>query len=212
MPSDRARDLRRALAGELRAVIEAIATRDGDEEATEQAVELARRIRTLLDGPRAERWYEAGLDARSDQLWHIYRERSPLGGCSSPLLPPKTTRVLDRAEGGRVVETRITLTTAYEGPPHAVHGGIVAAIFDDLMGNLQRVARLQAFTAELSVRYHALTPLDEELVFRGWIERVEERRVTAQATCQVGEPPTRTADARGLFIGIDLAALAGSGG
>jgi acyl-coenzyme A thioesterase PaaI-like protein len=119
----------------------------------------------------------------------------------------KTTRIVTGDDGSKQVEDRLVLGNAYEGPPRAVHGGIVAALFDELLGSLQRVAGLQAYTGELTIRYRALTPLHEELVFLGWIDDVRGRLIKARATCHAAD--TLTAEATALFIGIDLLAETG---
>jgi acyl-coenzyme A thioesterase PaaI-like protein len=103
-------------------------------------------------------------------------------------------------EGDEAV-AEVTLGPAFEGAPGRSHGGIVAAIFDDVLGYLLTLVRQPAFTGELTVRYLAATPIGQPLVFRGRLDRHEGRKLwtSAQATSN-GEV---IASAEALFIAID---------
>lgn len=94
-----------------------------------------------------------------------------------------------------------TLGAAFEGAPGRSHGGIVAAIFDDVLGYLLMVHRVPAFTGELTVRYLAPTPIEEPLEFRAWQVGREGRklRMAAEAICD-GQ---KIATAEGLFIMVE---------
>ena len=53
--------------------------------------------------------------------------------------------------------------------PLAVHGGFMQA-FDELLGAVQSLSQTgTGYTAKLEIKYRSLTPIDEELVFAGWI-------------------------------------------
>ena len=56
---------------------------------------------------------------------------------------------------------------AYEGPPGNVHGGMVAAAFDEVLGMAQSLSGNAGFTGTLTIRYRSPTPLYEPLLFRG---------------------------------------------
>jgi hypothetical protein len=57
-------------------------------------------------------------------------------------------------EGDEAV-AEVSLGAAFEGAPGRSHGGIVAAIFDDVLGYLLTLIQEPGFTGELTVRYHA---------------------------------------------------------
>jgi hypothetical protein len=59
-------------------------------------------------------------------------DNSPLMGLSNPLAPPLFLTI----ESDRVVGTA-RFGNAYEGPPGCVHGGYIAAAFDELLGLVQ---------------------------------------------------------------------------
>jgi acyl-coenzyme A thioesterase PaaI-like protein len=68
-------------------------------------------------------------------------------------------------EADEIVAT-CTLRAAHEGAPGRSHGGIVAALFDDIFGFLLTLVVEPAFTGELSVRYEAGVPIGVPLVCR----------------------------------------------
>ena len=54
-------------------------------------------------------------------------------GLSNPLAPP----IRVRQSGERSAEAHARFGAAYEGPPGCVHGGWVAAAFDEVLGFVQ---------------------------------------------------------------------------
>jgi len=103
-------------------------------------------------------------------------------------------------EGSEAV-SRAVLGAAFEGAPNRAHGGVVAAVFDDLMGFVLTINESPAYTAELTVRYKRPTPVGEEIEFRARLVDRRGRRlhITAEAT---DTSDTKIATAEGLFITI----------
>jgi acyl-coenzyme A thioesterase PaaI-like protein len=106
---------------------------------------------------------------------------------------------------GQEVEATVTLRAAHEGAPGRSHGGIVAALFDDVFGFILGVIKQPAFTGELSIRYEAGTPLHRPLVCRGRLVERSGRKLWIEGelvdTTAPGEPVV--ARAKGLFITVD---------
>jgi len=194
----------RTLADELRSVIEALSSHELDGDALEEAAALARRIGELLEGPRRLRWYETDAEATSlsPSSRRAYLDQSPIRGGRNPLAPPLSIEVGARSDGTPVLRGRARLGMAYEGPPHCVHGGWVAALFDDLLGSTQVLADAPGVTASLEVSYRAVTPIEEDLDFEAWIGEERAGRVVAHATCHAGG--ALTAEARALFVRADF--------
>lgn len=192
-----------ALAAELRAAIEALAVNDLDEVDLGKATRLAGELGRCIDGPRRRRWYDdddassMGPDSRL-----AYLEQSPVRGLSNPVAPPLLLETVQREDGARGVRGHVKLGRAYEGPPHGVHGGWVAALFDEVLGSVQGLANQSGVTAILRVRYRHVTPVEEDLRFEGWIETLRSTRLVARATCHAGD--TLTADAEGVFVRVDF--------
>lgn len=192
------------LSEELRRIVEALAVCDVAPDQLDAATRLARELRSRLGGPPRSRWYDADEDTRSlgPESRSAYLEQSPIRGRNNPIAPPLVVDTIEREGGDRGVMGRARLGMAYEGPPHGVHGGWIAALFDELLGSAQGLTTSPGVTAKLTIRYRQITPIDADLRFEGWIARDEGRGIVAKATCHVGN--TLTADAEGLFVRVDF--------
>ncbi|MCY4135766.1 MAG: PaaI family thioesterase [bacterium] len=126
-------------------------------------------------------------------------ESGRLGG---PNLLPPALEVSYAADdfGHPTVTAVVCLGEDYQGPPGAVHGGYLAAMFDNLLGVLpyRLTGQKGAFTGRLTVRYRALTPLNAELVLTGRLTNVRSRRVIAAGQCHADG--RLTAEAEALFV------------
>ena len=126
---------------------------------------------------------------------------SPFLGVLNPLAPPihlswSTDHGTHRGVGcGHVPR-------AYEGPPGCVHGGFIAAGFDEVLGFTQAHANRPGMTAHLTIDYRSPTPLHRELHFRGRIERVDGRKTFTSAELVVADEGRVCARATGLFIAV----------
>jgi acyl-coenzyme A thioesterase PaaI-like protein len=88
-----------------------------------------------------------------------YFPTSPMIGFANPVAPPVEVWGIETAEGRREIRGRVTFGYPYEGPPTCVHGGIIAALFDELLGAANVIAGKAAMTGTLTVRYRRPTPL-----------------------------------------------------
>ena len=120
-------------------------------------------------------------------------ERSGIVGASNPLSAPLHIWL----DGDRVVGWAV-YPHQYEGPPGCVHGGFVAAAFDDLLGAAQTLSGTAGFTGTLTVRMVRPTPLLERIDYEGGVSRVEGRKIFAWGRARHGS--TVVAEAEGLFI------------
>jgi acyl-coenzyme A thioesterase PaaI-like protein len=96
---------------------------------------------------------------------------------------------------------RVRLGPAFEGAPGRSHGGIVAAIFDDVLGYLLTFLQEPGFTGELTVRYLAPTPIDQPLEFRARLVDREGRKLRTEAVATAGGQ--KVAIAHATFIVIE---------
>jgi acyl-coenzyme A thioesterase PaaI-like protein len=133
----------------------------------------------------------ANAGKREDPLY----DHSPLIGIANPLAPPMTI-----AEEDGVIVAEVVFGQAYEGPPGCVHGGYVAAAFDELLGATQSLSGAPGMTGTLSIRYESPTPLHQVLRFEGRLVGVERRKIFTEGTCYAGDRVTATA--QGLFISM----------
>lgn len=192
------------LVAELREINEALAVNRLSEPELVEATRLAREIRERLTAPPRGRWYDAAGEnpASGPSARLAYLEQSPIRGHLNVGAPPLEVETLTMPDGSRRVGARAQLGSRYEGPPHGVHGGWVAAMFDEVLGSAAGLAEQPGVTATLRIRYRHVTPIHEDLRFEGWIHDQRGRRLVARATCHAGD--TLTADAEGIFIEVDF--------
>jgi acyl-coenzyme A thioesterase PaaI-like protein len=202
LEEQRRRELARSIAADLRAVVAALSDRAISDDDLAAAAALSRELRERVDGPRRPRWYDGDATALDDSDRFAYLDQSPIRGRLNPIAPPMKIDIALRDDGTRRAIGHARLSSAYEGPPHGVHGGWVAALFDELLGTAQGLGETKGVTAMLKVRYRAVTPIDEDLRFEGWIHEVRGRRTVIRGTCHAGE--ALTADAEGVFIQVDF--------
>ena len=100
-------------------------------------------------------------------------------------------------EGEREFGT-FTCGWAYEGPPGHIHGGFVAAVFDQFLGMAQMMGKNAGMTGKLQVRYLRPTPLNRELRLEAWMTQQEGRKTVMMAEMRDGERVTATCEA--LFV------------
>lgn len=168
------------------------------------------RLADVLEGISAELW---PLDERSrsqqpfarhpdtdypqGRFSHDFDDR-PVSGSSSPY-----GFDLDLHRHGDEIEALVTLRSAHEGAPNRSHGGIVAALFDDVFGFVLGVIHEPAFTGDLFIRYHAPTPLFSELACRVRLAGRDGRKILLEG--ELTETATRTvcARAKATFITVD---------
>jgi len=116
---------------------------------------------------------------------------------------------LDVRRAGREVVATLTLGAAHEGAPGRSHGGVVAALFDDVFGFVLDIeSDLPAFTGELTIRYERATPLHTPLECRVRLEHRDGRKL--HITGELTSDPVDGADervvharSRALFITVN---------
>ncbi len=127
-------------------------------------------------------------------------EDSPVSGSANPL-----NMGLKVGRDGDIAVGQVTLAAGWQGAPERSHGGIVAAIVDEVLGAVLPIIGVMAFTGELTVRYEAPCPLGVPLEFRA--EKVGEQRRKLYLECVGRSAEGIFATAKGTFITVDLAAF-----
>ena len=136
---------------------------------------------------------------------HAFLDDSPMIGRANPLAPPLHLDVDQGTDPPAVVGTAC-FGPQYEGPPGHVHGGYLAAAFDEVLGMAQSFGGKPGMTGTLTVRYRSPTPLRVVLDLRGWVERVEGRKIFTRGT--VHADGRLCAEAEAVFLSIDFRAMA----
>jgi acyl-coenzyme A thioesterase PaaI-like protein len=186
----------RRLAAAMRVVIERLVLSDAPEEELRAAADAleryAERLRTHPQRDRIEGFSETAPAGDATAFF----DHSPLIGLSNPLSPP----IALEAKGERAVGS-VVFGSAYEGAPGCVHGGFVAAAFDELLGFAQALTGSPGMTGTLTIRYRQPTPLHTELRFEAHVSRIEGRKNFIEGRVYAGE--RLCAEADGIFITID---------
>jgi acyl-coenzyme A thioesterase PaaI-like protein len=195
LPASGAWAEKRRIAAAMRIVIDRLVSSDAPEDELKRTADaLESYAARLATHPRLDR-YEGVAESATGGDVGAFFDQSPMIGLANPLAPPITLR----AEGDRVHGT-VTFGSAYEGPPGCVHGGFVAAAFDEVLGFAQSLTGSPGMTGTLIVRYRKPTPLHTELRFQAWIDRVEGRKIFAAGELRAGE--LLTAEAEGVFVSV----------
>ena len=94
---------------------------------------------------------------------------------------------------------------AYEGPIGHLHGGFVAAAFDELLGFAQTASGRAGYTGTLTIKMRRPTPLKEPIRYEARVERVEGRKIFCRGTIHAGD--RLCAEAEAVFISVDFAKI-----
>jgi acyl-coenzyme A thioesterase PaaI-like protein len=200
-----------AAAAALRDLNHAFARQDADDEVLHDLAREARVRAAALDAaPRRDR-----LALMRAVIEQVGSEGFPMGSAGSGFG--------DRAVAGNANPTsvdidvefedvdvvgRFLLGRAFEGAPGRAHGGIVAAVFDDVTGFIIGQLREPAFTGELTVRYEKPVPIETPLEMRARLVDRERRKLFITAECRDGD--TVVATGRAIYITVDPARFAGA--
>lgn len=123
---------------------------------------------------------------------HLF-ERSGITGHSNPIAVPLRIDVVDDRVLGWA-----EYPAAYEGPPGCLHGGFVAAAFDDLLGVAQMLSGRAGFTGTLTVKMRRPTPLFRRIDYAAGLSRTEGRKIFVWGTAH--HDGQLLAEAEGIFV------------
>lgn len=119
---------------------------------------------------------------------------SPVSGKRNAIaLPVKLWKV-----GTSEVRGEVIFSPTYAGPPDAVHGGIIAALFDEILAMANVVSGKAGFTGTLTIKYHDKTPLNTPIELHGVNVRQDGRKQICRGEMRANGKLTATAE--GLFI------------
>ena len=187
---------KRRLADAMRLVIERLVNSNAPEDELRRAAEgLERYAEQLRSHPKLRYVHGFGESATAGDVGAFF-DQSPMIGLANPLAPP----IRLSQTGPRSAQGLVTFGSAYEGPPGSVHGGFVAAAFDEVLGYVQSLGERPGMTGTLTVRYRFPTPLHTELRFEAELIGMEGRKIFTKAQV-VGESRV-CAEAEGIFISV----------
>ena len=144
-----------------------VATLASNEDLDEIGTEIEGIANALERFPMG-RTYEGFSEAANAGSPGGFFDHSPISGVANPIAPPLQFEIPDfDASGEQRIIGRVNFGSAYEGPPGCVHGGYLAASFDELLGRAQSLGGNPGMTANLSINYRKPTPLKCDLEFEG---------------------------------------------
>jgi len=190
----------RALAAELRRVL---ALTVGLRPRPGELGPLIDQAQALGDGLAAVSSVHAPAPGAVQRPFDPLRFNPVSGTCNPVAAPLEVWRITagppgpDGPDGpdGRRTQGRVRFGAAYQGPPGHVHGAMIAAMYDDLLGMSQLAV---GFTGSITVRFRRPTPLHSDLDVAAWVARIDGRKRWLHGTCHLDGVLLTEAD--GLFI------------
>ncbi|TXH45013.1 MAG: PaaI family thioesterase [Actinobacteria bacterium] len=105
-----------------------------------------------------------------------------------------------QAAEGLAVTGRFIVGEAHQGAPGIAHGGILAAVMDELLGSLNWMLMSPAVTIELTTRFRRPAPVDAELWLSAHVLTVVDGTVQSAGEARLDTPDGELAVvAKGLF-------------
>lgn len=198
-PGARPRPLRRQLvsnrddlAAALRRLIRATVASRLPEESVADAVRTLEALSGRLEAAAGE-GRPPRVQPDPDGHPQDFFPTSPVVGFANPVAPP-----VELAVDGASLVGEVTLDVPYEGPPGCVHGGVIALLFDEMLGAANILVGHPAMTGTLTIRYRKPTPLGVPLRLEAHYVGHEGRKVHTVGTIHAGD--VLTAEAEGIFV------------
>lgn len=82
---------------------------------------------------------------------------------------------------GETIKTKFNFQKVHQGYKNIVHGGFIALILDEVMGNLIYQCGKNGITAQLELRIKQPTLVGQTLYFTAWIEKEDKKIIYAKA-------------------------------
>jgi acyl-coenzyme A thioesterase PaaI-like protein len=150
----------------------------------------ARLAAVLDEDPWTARSYGPGI-SESGRVMGI----NPAIGFCNPTAPVVR---LGPSEDGKVAGT-VRFGLAHVGPPYRAHGGVIASVFDQVLGVANLSGGIPGMTKSMTVTYRRATPIRVPLRVEAWVTSSEGRASHASGVIydEDGRP---TAEADATFV------------
>jgi acyl-coenzyme A thioesterase PaaI-like protein len=125
---------------------------------------------------------------------HVRGYGNAVVGLRNPIAPPLH---IEKSEDGRAWSS-FHLGALYEGPPGMAHGGVVALVLDQLLGEAAAAGGSPGMTGTLSLRYERAIPLGD-CSGEAWIDKVDGVKTIVKGELR-GADGKASARAEGVFI------------
>jgi len=123
------------------------------------------------------------------------KDFSPVSGFSNAVAPSVFMEMVAK----NYISGSVHFSSVYQGGPGLVHGGFIAAIFDELLGKVQAQLENPGMTANLTVQYLRPCPINSHYHLEGKVVKVEGRKILTKGSMNLnGE---KMAIAKAIFVG-----------
>ncbi|MBZ0265411.1 PaaI family thioesterase [bacterium] len=112
---------------------------------------------------------------------------------------PKSLGLTFKMYGDGGVEAEFSPNKLLQGYDGCLHGGVIASLLDSAMTNCLFRHNIQAFTADLHVRYLETVPIDEKLILRAWLKDRRRNLCTLYAELSISDRKHAWAEAKFLI-------------
>jgi len=129
---------------------------------------------------------------------------NPATGVLNPIAPK-----LEMAVDGKTIVTYCEFSRCHEGGPDTAHGGMIAAVYDQLLAYATMLEGKTGPTLWLKVSYLKPTPVNERLRFETLVTSVDGRKYSVSGSCYRGE--IKVSEAEGLMLGAYDVPVVGGG-
>jgi acyl-coenzyme A thioesterase PaaI-like protein len=119
---------------------------------------------------------------------------NPATGEFNPIAP----KLVMTLEGKKLV-ARCEFPNCYESAPDSVQGGMVAAVFDQLLAYSIMVEGVVGPTAWIKVNYLKPTPINQPLRFEAAVDSIDGKKYRVRGSCYLGDE--KISDAEALVLG-----------
>jgi hypothetical protein len=192
-------DPRNRLADQLRRVISATVGKSIGDADLDSAADVVSRLADQLEQAADEGKRPRGQPNAQGHPQDLF-PTSPVVGYSNPIAPPVRLWAVVGEGGTLEMRGRAVFGYAYEGPPTCVHGGVIAELFDELLGSTNIITGHAGMTGTLTIKYRKPTPILVPLDLEARQVSIEGRKIYAWGA--IYHEGVLTAEADGIFVEI----------
>lgn len=142
----------------------------------------------VLDIPNPDRW------SSLDQLLEWWPETFVSGSQNDYGM--KLSPILNNSK----IVSIYNFESRFQGGPGLVHGGILSAALDDLMGYACVVHDRSCVTAKLEINYIKPVPVEKEFLLEAWVTNIEDKKLYLESS--ISSDNEVHIEGSGLFIDL----------
>lgn len=142
----------------------------------------------VLDIPNPDRWDNL------DQLLEWWPETFVSGSQNDYGM-----KLSPRLENSKII-ANYKFESRFQGGPGLVHGGILSAALDDIMGYACVIHDRSCVTAKLEINYITPVPVEKEFLLQAWVSKVDGKKLYLESA--ISSEDNIHIEGSGLFIDL----------